>query len=154
MVASGVPSRNGNRHAAEMANLSLDILHCIGSFRMRHMPDLKVRIRIGLHSGEPTSLSLTRSALRDTWTCVIAQEIWKLHFRANKSRGRAMGMHRPKLLRHRGIFTSFILVWNLFLEQWNAIHLECCHPINTLHTLDLELYNEFLHMFRGSRAHL
>lgn len=52
MVASGVPARNGNRHAAEMANMSLDILHCIGTFKMRHMPDLKVRIRIGLHSGE------------------------------------------------------------------------------------------------------
>lgn len=52
MVASGVPARNGNRHAAEMANMSLDILHCIGTFKMRHMPDLKCRIRIGLHSGE------------------------------------------------------------------------------------------------------
>lgn len=52
MVASGVPNRNGTRHAAEMANMSLDILHCIGTFKMRHMPDLKVRIRIGLHSGE------------------------------------------------------------------------------------------------------
>lgn len=52
MVASGVPTRNGNRHAAEMANMSLDILHCIGTFKARHMPDLKIRIRIGLHSGE------------------------------------------------------------------------------------------------------
>uniref|UniRef100_A0A3Q3K9V4 Guanylate cyclase n=1 Tax=Monopterus albus TaxID=43700 RepID=A0A3Q3K9V4_MONAL len=51
MVASGVPTRIGNRHAAEMANMSLDILHCIGTFKMRHMPELKVRIRIGLHSG-------------------------------------------------------------------------------------------------------
>lgn len=52
MVASGVPTRNGNRHAAEMANMSLDILSLIGSFKTRHMPDLKIRIRIGLHSGE------------------------------------------------------------------------------------------------------
>ncbi|XP_016334198.1 retinal guanylyl cyclase 1-like, partial [Sinocyclocheilus anshuiensis] len=52
MVASGVPNRNGNRHAAEMANMSLDILHCIGTFQMRHMPDVKVKIRIGLHSGK------------------------------------------------------------------------------------------------------
>lgn len=58
MVASGVPTRNGNRHAAEMANMSLDILHCIGTFKMRHMPDLKVRIRIGLHSGEMSILSV------------------------------------------------------------------------------------------------
>lgn len=51
MVASGVPNRNGKRHAAEMANMSLDILSCIGTFKMRHMPTVKVRIRIGLHSG-------------------------------------------------------------------------------------------------------
>uniref|UniRef100_A0A8C9TVK1 Guanylate cyclase n=1 Tax=Scleropages formosus TaxID=113540 RepID=A0A8C9TVK1_SCLFO len=52
MVASGVPNRNGNRHAAEVSNMSLDILHCVGAFKMRHMPDVKVKIRIGLHSGE------------------------------------------------------------------------------------------------------
>ncbi|XP_018581664.1 retinal guanylyl cyclase 1 [Scleropages formosus] len=51
MVASGVPNRNGNRHAAEVSNMSLDILHCVGAFKMRHMPDVKVKIRIGLHSG-------------------------------------------------------------------------------------------------------
>ncbi|XP_043913219.1 retinal guanylyl cyclase 2 [Protopterus annectens] len=51
MVASGLPKRNGNRHAAEIANMALDILSSVGSFKMRHMPDIPVRIRIGLHSG-------------------------------------------------------------------------------------------------------
>ncbi|XP_073404513.1 retinal guanylyl cyclase 2-like [Dendrobates tinctorius] len=51
MVASGLPKRNGNKHAAEIANMSLDILSSVGSFQMRHMPDIPVRIRIGLHSG-------------------------------------------------------------------------------------------------------
>uniref|UniRef100_A0A3B4AZ87 Guanylate cyclase n=1 Tax=Periophthalmus magnuspinnatus TaxID=409849 RepID=A0A3B4AZ87_9GOBI len=51
MVASGVPVPNGNRHAAEIANMSLDILSAVGSFKMRHMPDVPVRIRIGLHTG-------------------------------------------------------------------------------------------------------
>ncbi|XP_055368849.1 retinal guanylyl cyclase 1-like isoform X2 [Betta splendens] len=51
MVASGVPNRNGNRHAAEVANMSLDILHSIAAFKIRHMPEMKVKIRIGLHSG-------------------------------------------------------------------------------------------------------
>ncbi|XP_017947350.2 retinal guanylyl cyclase 2 [Xenopus tropicalis] len=51
MVASGLPKRNGNRHTAEIANMSLDILSSVGSFQMRHMPDVPVRIRIGLHSG-------------------------------------------------------------------------------------------------------
>ncbi|XP_036404361.1 retinal guanylyl cyclase 2 [Megalops cyprinoides] len=51
MVASGLPVPNGNRHAAEIANMALDILSAVGTFKMRHMPDVPVRIRIGLHSG-------------------------------------------------------------------------------------------------------
>lgn len=51
MVASGVPVPNDNRHAAEIANMSLDILSAVGTFKMRHMPDVPVRIRIGLHTG-------------------------------------------------------------------------------------------------------
>ncbi|XP_061565670.1 retinal guanylyl cyclase 2 isoform X2 [Cololabis saira] len=51
MVASGIPILNGNRHAAEVANMSLDILSAVGTFKMRHMPDVPVRIRIGLHTG-------------------------------------------------------------------------------------------------------
>ncbi|XP_035009737.1 retinal guanylyl cyclase 2 [Hippoglossus stenolepis] len=51
MVASGLPKRNGNKHAAEIAHMSLNILSSVGTFRMRHMPDVPVRIRIGIHSG-------------------------------------------------------------------------------------------------------
>ncbi|XP_061525053.1 retinal guanylyl cyclase 2 isoform X3 [Phycodurus eques] len=51
MVASGVPVPNGKRHVAEIANMSLDILSAVGTFKMRHMPDVPVRIRIGLHTG-------------------------------------------------------------------------------------------------------
>lgn len=55
MVASGLPRRNGRRHAAEIANMALDILSSVGDFRMRHAPDVPVRIRAGLHSGEGVS---------------------------------------------------------------------------------------------------
>ncbi|GCC18724.1 hypothetical protein chiPu_0018044, partial [Chiloscyllium punctatum] len=51
MVASGLPKRNGNKHAAEIANMSLDILSSVGTFKMRHMPDVPIKIRIGMHSG-------------------------------------------------------------------------------------------------------
>ncbi|XP_005927321.1 retinal guanylyl cyclase 2 isoform X1 [Haplochromis burtoni] len=51
MVASGLPKKNGNKHAAEIANMSLNILSSVGTFHMRHMPDVPVRIRIGIHSG-------------------------------------------------------------------------------------------------------
>ncbi|XP_023611690.1 LOW QUALITY PROTEIN: olfactory guanylyl cyclase GC-D-like [Myotis lucifugus] len=51
MVASGLPRRNGSRHAAEIANMALDILSSVGDFRMRHAPDVPICIRAGLHSG-------------------------------------------------------------------------------------------------------
>ncbi|KAJ8394689.1 hypothetical protein AAFF_G00042890 [Aldrovandia affinis] len=51
MVASGLPKRNGNKHASEIASMSLNLLSSVGSFQMRHMPDVPVGIRIGIHSG-------------------------------------------------------------------------------------------------------
>ncbi|XP_035938751.2 guanylate cyclase D-like [Halichoerus grypus] len=51
MVASGLPRRNGSRHAAEMANVALDILSSLRGFRMKHAPDVPIYIRAGLHSG-------------------------------------------------------------------------------------------------------
>lgn len=65
MVASGVPNRNGNRHAAEVSNMSLDILHSIAAFKIRHMPEMKVKIRIGLHSGTHVGLCVVVRTLSD-----------------------------------------------------------------------------------------
>lgn len=56
MVASGVPRHNGSWHAAEMANMALDILSSVGDFRMRHVPTVPIRIRAGLHSGKDLGL--------------------------------------------------------------------------------------------------
>ncbi|XP_044534015.1 heat-stable enterotoxin receptor [Gracilinanus agilis] len=51
MVASGLPERNGNRHAVDIAKMALDILSFMGSFELQHLPGLPVWIRIGVHSG-------------------------------------------------------------------------------------------------------
>ena len=51
MVASGLPRRNGSRHAAEIANMALDILSSVRGFQMRHAPEVPIYIRAGLHSG-------------------------------------------------------------------------------------------------------
>ena len=51
MCVSGVPKRNGPRHVAEIANMSLSIREAVGKFRIRHMPDRPMRVRIGLHTG-------------------------------------------------------------------------------------------------------
>nr|XP_055031655.1 guanylyl cyclase C isoform X1 [Misgurnus anguillicaudatus] len=51
MVVSGLPRRNGNRHAMDICHMALDILAFMGTFELRHLPGLPVWIRIGVHSG-------------------------------------------------------------------------------------------------------
>lgn len=51
MVASGLPKRNGNRHAVDVCLMALDILEFMGTFALRHLPGIPLWIRIGIHSG-------------------------------------------------------------------------------------------------------
>ncbi|XP_062566572.1 retinal guanylyl cyclase 2-like [Saccostrea cucullata] len=51
MVVSGIPVPNGNRHAGEIGTMALDLLSQCGTFTIRHMPEVPLRLRIGLHSG-------------------------------------------------------------------------------------------------------
>lgn len=51
MVVSGLPVANGNRHAGEIGTMALDLLSQCGTFTIRHMPEVPLRLRIGLHSG-------------------------------------------------------------------------------------------------------
>ena len=44
---SGVPVRNGNRHVAEIANVSLDLLSAVTHFKIRHRPHQQLQLRIG-----------------------------------------------------------------------------------------------------------
>ncbi|XP_069109607.1 atrial natriuretic peptide receptor 1-like [Argopecten irradians] len=51
MVVSGLPTRNGNRHAGEIASLALELLNAVTTFTIRHRPDKQLQLRIGIHSG-------------------------------------------------------------------------------------------------------
>eukprot|EP01135_Chromosphaera_perkinsii_P003076 Nk52_evm23s234 gene=Nk52_evmTU23s234 len=51
MVASGLPVRNGHQHAGEIATMSLNLLNIICSFKIRHMPEELLQLRIGMHTG-------------------------------------------------------------------------------------------------------
>ncbi len=51
MVASGVPSRNGDRHATELGRMGLDILRKVEKMDIVHLPDTKLDLRLGMHSG-------------------------------------------------------------------------------------------------------
>ena len=47
MVVSGVPVRNGPRHVVEIANVALELLSAVTSFKIRHRPHQQLKIRIG-----------------------------------------------------------------------------------------------------------
>ncbi|CAL1296274.1 unnamed protein product [Larinioides sclopetarius] len=51
MVVSGLPVRNSNLHAREIARMSLALLNTVKSFTIRHRPQEKLKLRIGLHTG-------------------------------------------------------------------------------------------------------
>ncbi|XP_042879836.1 LOW QUALITY PROTEIN: atrial natriuretic peptide receptor 1-like [Penaeus japonicus] len=51
MVVSGLPVRNGTLHAREIANMSLALLREVETFTIRHRPEDKLKLRIGMHTG-------------------------------------------------------------------------------------------------------
>ncbi|XP_045438174.1 guanylate cyclase 2G-like [Pipistrellus kuhlii] len=51
MVASGLPIRNGARHVEEIATMALHFLSATVHFQIGHMPQEKLKLRIGLHTG-------------------------------------------------------------------------------------------------------
>ncbi|CAF4880137.1 unnamed protein product [Pieris macdunnoughi] len=51
MVVSGLPMRNGNRHAAEIARMSLALLNAVRVKTVPHRPGERLLLRIGMHTG-------------------------------------------------------------------------------------------------------
>ncbi|KAJ8956736.1 hypothetical protein NQ318_014092, partial [Aromia moschata] len=51
MVVSGLPIRNGDRHAGEIASMALHLLSKIKKFEIKHRQGEVLQLRIGIHSG-------------------------------------------------------------------------------------------------------
>ncbi|KAL1122567.1 hypothetical protein AAG570_002897 [Ranatra chinensis] len=51
MVVSGLPVRNGNLHAREIARMSLALRSAVESFTIKHRPKDQLKLRIGMHTG-------------------------------------------------------------------------------------------------------
>ena len=51
MCVSGIPERNGAKHAGEIAMMALGLLESVAKFRIRHKPGMSLMIRIGINSG-------------------------------------------------------------------------------------------------------
>ncbi|XP_077978911.1 uncharacterized protein LOC144434333 [Glandiceps talaboti] len=51
MVVSGIPKKNDNKHAGEIATLSLDLKYHVSCLTIDHLPGVQMKLRIGIHSG-------------------------------------------------------------------------------------------------------
>uniref|UniRef100_T1KEQ4 Guanylate cyclase n=2 Tax=Tetranychus urticae TaxID=32264 RepID=T1KEQ4_TETUR len=51
MVVSGLPIRNGDKHASEIASMALELLDSVKTFKIHHRPDETLQLRIGIHTG-------------------------------------------------------------------------------------------------------
>ncbi|XP_048851456.1 atrial natriuretic peptide receptor 1 isoform X3 [Brienomyrus brachyistius] len=51
MVVSGLPIRNGDDHAKEIARMSLAVVRAMEQFENKHVLGQQLKVRIGLHSG-------------------------------------------------------------------------------------------------------
>ncbi|CAD5123851.1 DgyrCDS12157 [Dimorphilus gyrociliatus] len=51
MVVSGLPKKNDNSHAENIAKMSIILLNAIKTFEIHHRPGEKLLLRIGIHSG-------------------------------------------------------------------------------------------------------
>ncbi|XP_055357985.1 atrial natriuretic peptide receptor 1-like [Paramacrobiotus metropolitanus] len=51
MIASGVPNRNGQEHARQIARIALDLIKQAKSFLIAHHPGRTLQLKIGCHTG-------------------------------------------------------------------------------------------------------
>lgn len=51
MCVSGIPKRNEERHAEEVANFSIELLHVVYSSTLSTVVNAPLNIRIGFHTG-------------------------------------------------------------------------------------------------------
>lgn len=51
MVVSGLPIKNGDRHAGEIASMSLELLEAVKNHKIAHRPQDTLKLRIGIHTG-------------------------------------------------------------------------------------------------------
>lgn len=51
LQVSGLPIRNGNKHAGEIASMSLNLLEAVKHHKIAHQPENTLKLRIGIHTG-------------------------------------------------------------------------------------------------------
>ncbi|XP_063889398.1 atrial natriuretic peptide receptor 2-like [Scylla paramamosain] len=88
MVVSGLPNRNGERHAVEIAEMSLQLLDVVSRFELLHKKGERLQVRIGVHSGTCVAGVVGTKMPR---YCMFGKTITSAHFM--ESSGKPMKIH-------------------------------------------------------------
>jgi len=68
VVVSGMPHRNDDRHVTEIANMAVDIRAAVNGVTMeRRVGDIRIQLRIGIHTGQYVTSSWSRDHAK--WPC-------------------------------------------------------------------------------------
>ena len=51
LLPAGIPVRNGSSHVREIARMSLKLVEAVKTFKIRHMQEEQLKLRIGFHTG-------------------------------------------------------------------------------------------------------
>lgn len=156
MVVSGLPMRNGDLHAREIARLSLALLNAVLNFRIRHRPDTQLLLRIGIHSGPCVTgvvgLKMPRFCLfgdtvrihwaEETISLLVSFSMLKVNTASRmESNGKALRIH---------VSSSTTAI----LEKFGTFELKCRGDIEMkvgwFHLLRESIVNVFL-IFLGQR---
>ena len=70
MVVSGLPIRNGDLHAGEIATIALDVISSMVGFKIKHMEGKTLQLRVGIHSGKILTPTLNPHLLHPLLTLV------------------------------------------------------------------------------------
>lgn len=70
LCVSGLPHRNGNEHARNVAQMSFAFLKSLATFRIPHLPAERINIRIGIHTGLLLKLHM-RERIANEWLTLI-----------------------------------------------------------------------------------
>ena len=51
LLPPGIPVRNGSSHVREIARMSLKLVEAVKTFKIRHLQEEQLQLRIGVHTG-------------------------------------------------------------------------------------------------------
>ena len=115
---SGLPERNGNKHAGHIARMSLRLVTYLKEFKISHLPGRTLQFRIGIHSGENVSSYTIELVPHLSPRSRVETEVLRrvrLRVRDNKE----LKQQRQRRLRKRHLNSEFALPQTLSRLFWS-----------------------------------